>query len=127
MFAASLFSTIGFSDKSHAFRSNSVLCRLPVLQILKEVVEAVRAGSICWIDSGSASMSRNDKEGTYDLPDGYIIILGTVLRRGYYFTAAPSSIEYVPLSAVAALLWTNDVALFVLCRMSVMSGSQVVT
>ena len=40
---ASLFSTIGFSDKSHAFRSNSVLCRLPVPQILKEVVE----GSTC--------------------------------------------------------------------------------
>ena len=32
IFAASLFSTIGFSDKSHAFRSNSVLCRLPVPQ-----------------------------------------------------------------------------------------------
>ena len=89
MFAASLFSTIGFSDKSHAFRSNSVLCRLPVPQVLKEVVEAVRAGSICWIDSGSASMSRNDKEGTYELPDGYIIILG-LTQRGYYFTAAPS-------------------------------------
>ena len=48
IFAASLFSTIGFSDKSHAFRSNSVLCRLPVPQILEEVVEAARAGSICW-------------------------------------------------------------------------------
>ena len=89
MFAASLFSTIGFSDKSHAFRSNSVLCRLPVPQILKEVAEAVRAGSICWIDSGSASMSRNDKEETYELPDGYIIIVG-LTQRGYYFTAAPS-------------------------------------
>ena len=89
MFAASLFSTNGFSDKSHAFRSNSVLCRLPLPQSLKEVVEAVRVGSICWIDSGSASMSRNDKEGIYELPDGYIIIVG-LTQRGYYFTAAPS-------------------------------------
>ena len=89
MFAASLFSTIGFSEKSHAFRSNGVLCRLPVPQILKEVVEAVHAGSICWIDSGSASMSRNDKEETYELPDGYIILVG-LTQRGYSFTAAPS-------------------------------------